>query len=198
VRVNVDAATVTVNGRDAGAAPLAEAVFVEPGTVTVRATRDGYVTVEQTFAVAKGATQEVSLTLMPVPVERRSVVPGAVLGGVAGVAFVTGIGLMVGGALKHASNTSLNHAITQAQHSCVPGAMNLDPQCGALASGASTADTLNHVGIGVLVGAGAVAVGSVAYFLWPQSKPSASHEGGFRFVPTASTNGGGVLLSGTF
>jgi hypothetical protein len=198
VRVNVDAATIMVNGRDAGTTPLADDVFVEPGAVRVQAKHDGYVTVEQTLTVAMGTTGEVSLALVPVPAERRSIVPGAVLGGVAGVALVTGIGLMVGGAVKHANNTNLNRAITQAHHSCVTGATNLDSQCGALASGASTADTLNHAGIGVLVGAGAAAVGSVLYFVWPQSKPSASREGGFRFVPTASMNGGGVLLSGTF
>jgi hypothetical protein len=199
VRVNVDAATVTVNGRDAGPSPIADEVFVDPGTVNVQARRDGYVTAEQTLAVAKGDAREVTLALAQVTVQRRSIVPGAVLGGVAGAALVTGIGLMVAGANKHASNTSLNQAITQAHHSCVTDATNFDQQqCEALASGAATADTLNHVGIGVLIGAGAAAVGSVVYFLWPESKPSAQRAGGIHVAPTVSTSGGGMLFSGAF
>jgi hypothetical protein len=201
IQPSVEGADVTVNGQLVDATALADEVFVQPGTVTVTASRPGYLTASQTLTVTADAeTQRVSLVLVPRGDQsnKRSVVPGAVLGGVAGAALVTGIGLTVGGAIKHASSTSLGQAITQAHHSCVTNALNFDPQCDALASTTSTADTLNHVGIGVLVGAGAAAVGSVAYFLWPESKPSARPAGGIHVAPTVSTSGGGILFSGAF
>jgi hypothetical protein len=140
----------------------------------------------------------VTLTLVPVAPPHRSVVPGAVLGGVAGAALVTGIAVIAVGANKHASDVSLGQAITQAHRSCVVNAANFDPQCSTLESMSSAADTLDRAGVGLLVGAGAAAVGSVAYFLWPQSKPPAPVSGGVRVVPMVSTTVGGVFISGAF
>jgi PEGA domain len=197
IRVSVDGAEVSVNGRAVGAAPLDE-VFVEPGTVGVRVKRDGYQPVERSITVAKGGRAEASITLLLEAAPRRSVVPGAVLGGVAGGALVTGVALVAVAANKHATDTSLNNQITQAHGSCVAGAANLGPQCATLQSTSSSADALSRAGVGMFVVAGAMGAASIAYFLWPQSRPSATTSGGLRVLPTASPTGGGLLLSGAF
>jgi hypothetical protein len=111
---------------------------------------------------------------------------------------VTGIVVVAVGANKHASNTELNQAITQAHRSCVPGAANFDPQCSALKDSASTADTLGRAGVGLLIGAGAAAVGSVVYFVWPESTTRSPTSTAVRVVPMASATSGGVLISGSF
>jgi hypothetical protein len=199
VRVNVDGAEVTVNGRAAGLSPVAAEVVVDPGSVKVAARREGYVAVEQSVTVAKGEAREVALALEPAIVpKQRSVTPGIVLGSVAGAALVSGIALVAVAANKHATDTSLGRAITDANHSCVAGAANFDPRCSTLQNTSSAADTLSRVGVGALVGAGALAAGTVAYFFWPESKPGAPASGRVRLVPAVSTTGGGMFVSGEF
>jgi len=195
VRVNVAGAEVRVGDRAVGKAPVQEEVFVSPGTVAVSASAPGYEPALQSVQVAKGGSVDVVLALAET---RRSVVPGAVLGGLAGAALVIGAVLEGVAASKHASNSNLSHAIIQAQNSCVAGASNFDPRCATLESSSSTADALGHAGIGVLVGAGALAAGSVAYFLWPKPKGPAATSGGVRVVPVVSTTGGSIFISGAF
>jgi len=201
VRVSLPGAEVYVDGKLLGSAPLPDPVFLDPGRHVIEARGDGYPPARAGVEARPGAAQAVTLTLARAPdpaPERRSVVPGAVLGGVAGAALVSGIAVVAVGAKKHASNTALNQAIAQAHHSCVAGAANFDPQCSTLKDSASAADTLGRAGVGLLVGAGAAAVGSVIYFVWPESKPRAPASGGVRVVPVVSTSSGGVIVSGAF
>jgi tetratricopeptide (TPR) repeat protein len=201
VRVTVNdastsGASVTVNGTPAGTSPIAGTLFVAPGTVVIEAKLPGYLDAHQELAVAKGSEQAVTLALVPLAAPRRSVVPGAVLGGVAGAAAVTGAVLLAVGASKLSTSRSLNQQIAAAHDSCVPG--HLDPLCSTLQSTASLSDSLEHAGVAVLIGAGAAAVGSALYFVWPESKPRTPTAGGIRVVPTATATSGGVLLSGAF
>jgi hypothetical protein len=201
VRVNVDGADVLVNGRVVGKSPIADELFVDPGAVKVEARLDGYTPAGQSVQLGKGDTREVALELTPdaVPPQRRSVVPGAVLGGVAGAALVTGIGLFAGGRAKGASGASERDAILAAHHSCVMGASNYDGRCPDVESTATAANTFQKAGVGLMVGAGAVAVGTVLYFVLPTPGSGAgAKSGGLRVSPTLSLNGGGVVLSGAF
>lgn len=197
VQVNVAGAAVTVNGKPAGTSPLRALVFVEPGTVTIAAKRDGYRDEIRPVTVPKGTQQEVALTLTPLPVERRSLVPGIVLGSVGGAALVTGIGLFVGAGSKGSSARDLHDAILKAGGSCVAGAGNYDARCGDLHSTASGANTMQRAGAALLVVAGAGAVGSVIYFAWPQASagPRAT---GWRVAPEITATTVGLTASGTF
>ena len=237
VKVNVEHATVSVDGTTIGKAPLDLEIFVEPGRHTVEAKLDEHDAASQVVELAAGASSNVSLTLAktvvaapvvkgqepdahakrevlpePVPVVRapkeeqpasppsskRNVIPGAVLGSVAGVALVTGIGLIGAAAAKRASASSISQSISAAHDVCgVTGALNLSAECGNLANLGKTSDTLDRVGVGVMVGGGAVAAGTLVYFLWPQERPSTA-TGSLRLAPSASTTGGGLLVSGTF
>jgi tetratricopeptide (TPR) repeat protein len=198
VRLNVDGAEVTVNGRAAGSTPVAAEVLVDPGSVTIAARRDGYVAAEQTITMAKGESREVSLTMAAVVADapRRSVVPGAVLGGVAGAALVTGIGLLAGFRAKSSTAQGQYDAILQAGNSCVTGAANHDPRCASLYGTASTGNTLQKAGVGALIGAGAAAAGTVVYFVLPSPRPGTPSSGGLHIVPALSPTAAGLVFSG--
>lgn len=216
VTVNVDGATVLVDGKAVGTSPLETEVFVDPGTRTIGARLAGYADAEHAVQATQGGEQKVEIALVAAPPPgpaggggrgptppptpaRRSVVPGAVLGGVGGAALVTGIGLIVAGAGKLSTSKTESQQVLDAHKSCVAGATNYDTQqCASLASTASTSDTLDRVGLGFLVGAGAAAVGSVVYFVWPAAKPSAPSAGVVHVVPSVSATGGGLVVSGTF
>ena len=199
IRVSIDGADVTVNGRSMGAAPLADNVFVAPGTVKVVARREGYITGEQTVTVAKGEAREVSLSLTPTGGKpaRRNLVPGVVLGSVAGASLVAGVVLLVEGAAKRTDSFNLLHAIQSAHRTCVAGNATYDTRCSQLNDIAHRSDTFHDAGVAVTVVAGAAAVGAAAYFLWPASttpsKPSA-----LRVAPTVSPTTAGMVVSGSF
>src|SRR5262249_6737366 len=65
LRVTVDGAEVSVNGRAVGKAPFAHEVFVTPGAVKLVARHDGYLDAERGLTVGKGEAREVNLTLLP-------------------------------------------------------------------------------------------------------------------------------------
>jgi hypothetical protein len=200
IRVNVAGAEITVNGHVAGKSPLADEVFVEPGVVNVAVRLDGYSAVQEAPTVRKGETHEVSLELVKrtdVP-EKRSLVPGVVLGSVAGAALAVGIGLLVDAGAKGSHAKELSDAIVAAGHGCAAGTAIFDSRCAEVQSTASAGDSHHSAGVGVLIGAGAVAVGTAAYFLWPTSRASAPAAGALRFVPAVSTTNAGLLYTGTF
>jgi hypothetical protein len=200
IRVNVDGAEITVNGRAVGTTPMADEVFVAPGTANVVARRDGYATAQQGVAVAQGEAREVSLVLEPITSkpERRSVVPGVVLGSVAGVALVTGIGLFAGGRSKASSARDLHDAILKGGVGCVSGAAHQDPKCEELYSTTSTGNTLQKAGVGLMIGAGAAAIGTLIYFVLPSPRSGAPTSGALRVTPTLLPNNAGLVFSGTF
>lgn len=221
ITVNVEGAEVSIDGASIGRAPFVDEQYVAPGARTVVAKLSGYEPVKQTIQVAKGAAQPVTLTLVAVAAApsstgepgagpavgttvaptrdrapARSIVPGVVLGGVAGAALVTGVALLIEGGLKRGDAHDVSDAIRSAQHSCVTGAGNFDPRCPQLNDTALSAGTFHNVGVGFVVGASAVAVGSAAYFLWPMltsRRPSA-----LRVSPAMSATDAGLLFSGTF
>jgi hypothetical protein len=184
---------LTLDGASLGKAPLPDSVFVDSGQHTLEGRAEGYLPSRVTFDVAAGTAKAMQLSLVPEPPPRRSVVPGAVIGGVAGVALATGIGLVAVAAQKRSTAQGLNQTITQAHQRCFMGAANYDSLCAELASTSLTSDTLDRAGVGVLIGAGAAAVGSLLYFVWPVSKPKTPVSGAVRVVPTASTTGGGIF-----
>lgn len=201
IRVNVAGAEVAVNGRRAGAAPIADEVFAEPGRVTVVASREGYVAATQTVTVLKGGdAREVVLTLVPAggPAQRRSAVPGVVLASVAGAALIAGAGIFAAGHAKGSHAGELHAAILAAGHACAQGFRNYDSRCGDVQSAASTANTFQKAGAGLMIVAGAAAAGTVVYFLLPQPKASADKRSGLQLGPMMAPSTGGLVFSGKF
>ncbi len=110
VRVDVDKADVSVQGRAAGTAPITEELFADAGTVTVEAGAPGYEPAKQTFEAKKGETRDVVLKL---GVRAGSEGAGArrelVIAGVA----VTGAGVVAGAVLLGLSAAGLTDAKAQ-------------------------------------------------------------------------------------
>jgi len=106
VRVNVDKADVSVNGKPVGTAPIAEELFADSGTVTVEAGLDGYDAAKQTLEMKKGEARDVVLTLVPNQTPPgRSIVAPAIAFGVGGAGLVLGV---VAGAVTASGNESLS------------------------------------------------------------------------------------------
>jgi hypothetical protein len=197
IRVSVDGAEVRVNGRAIGDAPIVDEVFVDPGTTSVIARRNGYAPAEQAILLAKGEAREVSLVLQPTGGEHRSAVPGVVLGGVAGAALVTGLSLFAAGRSKLSTAHRLHDAIVNAGHNCVTGSANADPSCAELKSTVSSSNTLQSAGVGFVIGAGAAATAMVIYFVARASSSCASSSS-LVVAPSLFRGGTGLAFSGTF
>jgi hypothetical protein len=193
IRVSVDGADVSVNGRKIGSAPFPAEVFVDAGAVVVDASLAGYVSAHQTLTVAKGGETDVSLALAP---ERRTPNLGIVISGsaVAVVGIGAGIGLLVAAAGKA---NDANSIITQGK--AVGVSCTIPPQsgtCTELRNANSTSDTLHNAGVPVLVIGAAAAAATLTYALWPRRGPERS--GLVKMTPLLGTNGGGLLMSGRF
>lgn len=198
VRTGVAGAQILVDGHPVTA--LRDGVvFVEPGAHVIEATAAGYTTARAHVNASRASTQQVTLTLQPVAdkTERRSVVPGALLGSVGGAAVVTGIALLGAWASKKSHARDLQRAIMDAGHGCVTGATRYDSRCQELESTASMGNTFQRAGIGLLAGGGAAAVASVIYFVVPPSRSSAS-AGGLGVTPALSATTTGLVFSGAF
>jgi hypothetical protein len=193
VVVSVEGAEVSVNGRPAGKAPVADEVFVEPGMITVAASAPGYEAAQQTIRVEKGGSAEVKLTLGQ---QRRSLVPGIVLGSAGVAAAAAGIGLMVAYGGKKSSATTLSSNIQSSGGYCLSPSASLAAQCTQLHSQTADGATFHRAAIGVLVGGAASLAAAGAYFLWPSS--AASRTSGVTAIPVVTLAGGGVTVQGSF
>lgn len=207
IEMDAPGAEVLVDGKSVGTAPLAGEVLVEPGAHVVEAQLAGRGAARGEASVVAGGSASVTLALKseqapppppPVVPVKRSVVPGAVLGGVAGAALVTGLGLFAGGRAKLSTAHDMNAAIVGAGHSCVAKAANYDPTCADLYSTASTSNTLQRAGVGLMVGAGAAAVATVIYFVLPTSGSKPSSTGTLRVTPALAPAAAGLVFSGAF
>jgi hypothetical protein len=201
LRIDVDGAEVLVDGRPIGTAPLVLPIFFDPGHHTLEARQDDYPWQRVPIEAVAGTSSDVVFKLKteliePLPTTPRAVVPGAVLGGVVGAALVTGIVLLAEGAAKRGDSRTLNDAIQAAHRGCVTGAANFDAWCTELNDAVHRSDTFHNAGVGVLVGAGAAAVGTVAYFVWPASTPSKPRA--LTIAPMLSAANAGLLFSGSF
>jgi len=66
--ISPEGATVTLDERELGVAPLAEPLVLEPGTYQLRIVLEGYVALRQKLVVDAGSESERRLELQPVPV----------------------------------------------------------------------------------------------------------------------------------
>ena len=198
LRLNVEGATVVVNGGSIGVLPATKEIFVDPGAVSVTAQREGYVAVKQSVTVPKGEAREMSLVLVPATESsgKRSVVPGLVLGGAGVVALGAGIGLMAAFAAKKSDGEQLGQTIQSAGGSCNAPAGDVATQCNQLHSLSKEGATFNRAGIGTMIGGGVLLAAAGTYLLWPSADPKP--RAGFTVVPTATLGGGGLLVLGSF
>jgi len=195
IRVDIDGADVTVNGRAVGTTPIAADVFLEPGTVTLVARRDGYVAVQRSVTIPKGEARDVSLTLAPVTPARRSLVPAIVLGSASAVGLGVGIATTVLSSAKQRDVDTQRAAILNQGGQCVKPSTSAAGACVQLENTAKAVDTNANAARVAYVTSGVFAIGAVVYVLLPQPKAATT---GVWVMPAVGVGSGGVTLVGAW
>jgi hypothetical protein len=198
-------------------APLVDPIFVDPGHVSFRIRREGFLSQEKVFDIKAGETASADITLERAPgydgksagtgtattgggttVTPRSKVPAFVLGGV-GLA-----GLIIGGALvgvaagKNGENETNAPKDANGNPLCGRTASSgEDARCAGLRTNADTINSLGNTGIGLLVGGGVLVAAGAIYLLLPPSKASADKRSS-KLVPVVGHEGGGLVWTGSF
>jgi hypothetical protein len=182
ILVEADAGSeLTVDGRPAGTAPLAGAIFVEPGEHTVAAQRVGREPLSERVTVAAGEEAAVRF-------EQGTGAPDGADGGVDSAWFWTMVGVTGAAAVAWGITGGLALA-ADADYSSDPGRTTAEQDDGkALAVGADVC--------GALTGAAAVATLVLAFFTdWDEEEAPASSAAvtGFAATPLADGLALGVL-----
>lgn len=201
VGVNVDRADIFIDGQKIGQSPLGEEYFVDPGAHSFEARLKGYKPAKQAVQATKGTLQEIKLTLIavaPPPPEKRSKVPAAVLGVVAGVGFGVGLGTFLAANSKLSKAEALTTEIDDANGTCKGSSPHAS--CDELSSAKSTVNTLDAVAVSSASIGGLALVGMIVYLALPNPAAPARPTTGLRVnvLPTASQEGGGFLVTGSF
>lgn len=209
VKVNVATvrgAQVSVDGKVFGEAPLADDLFLDPGTHTISVTAKGYKDALKSVNVQKGVSSIVKLDLVLLPPDAvvrngpdqpRSKMPAIALGGVAIVAAVVG-GALLGVAGGKASDANDQAAKLKGARCVAPPGTNTNAACTTLVNTASSADTLHNAGIGMFIGAGVAGVAAVTYLLLPPRAAKKASSTGVRATPLVGPEGAALLVSGSF
>jgi hypothetical protein len=209
VKVNVEGADILVDGKNVGKSPLSDEIFVDAGARRVEAKLEGYDSTRQEVQIAKGSSKEVTLKLMksaaPPPLTAAGarpsrsipiIVAGAAL---SAVGIGTGIGLFVAAGDKGTEGDTLLAALKQeGPIPCPsPDPMTLG-QCKELVDLRRAHDNFHNAAIVPLVLGVLVGGATVAYTVLAGAKPKQSDSAYIRAVPVATTEGGGVWLTGAF
>ena len=131
-------------------------------------------------------------------IERRSLVPAVVLGGVTVVAAGIGGALLGVGAGKKGDAGTLHDQILGDKNGCVPGSGNLDSRCGDLKSQLDSAYMLQNIGGATMAIGGAAAIAAVTYLLWPAPRPKKDHATPLLVTPITGREQSGFVISGSF
>lgn len=208
----IDGARVTV--------PPSGDVFIEPGEHAVAVNREGYEPNQQTIRVSRGASQVLWIKLnpangspdaaaeQPIPNQaneitsppsgshsHRSIVPAIIGGGLVAAGAAVGVVFLVSANSSQKDADRLQAGLPDEPNVCGAGTPHA-AECGALHDKNSDIDrahTIEIVGFSV---AGAAAVGTAVYLLWPHahSSSSASLSPSLSISPSATN----FALSGRF
>lgn len=206
VKVEPAGAEVLIDGAAAGRAPLADALFVEPGRRHVVARSPGMPDATETLDLLAGSTRTVSLELkrpgdvgggiVSPPAGDGSSAPSpgwmAVTGGLALVGIGLGIGFTV------AANGKADNAAALQQPGgesvCFGGSPT--PGCSDLSETLTAQSTLSNAAVVSFLLGGVFTLGTAGLGLWTVS--TSSHKAGVRAVPALSATHGGVTILGTW
>ena len=185
---SVDEAPVTL--------PTNGDVFVDPGDHRTSVSREGYQSNQQTVHVSKGAARVLWINLVEVgaPAERvapatsepirestnrptggdgetssgRSLVPVIVGGGLVVAGVATGIGFLLSGNSHDQTGVDLGKKIPST-NGCGQGSPH-STECGELNNEAQKGANARRLETISLAVAGAAAIGTILYFLWPHDE----------------------------
>lgn len=192
ITIEIEGATLSIDGVEVGRTPLQSDLFVEPGSHTIEARKEGYKTSKRQLTGEPGQTHVLSIALEkeaggvviePPPTVEKPIWPYVVLSGVTAAGLGVGIGL-------HVASTS---RIEDADGAICPGgpdtcptnARDAESGANAMLGGAIAGYVVAGLGLGGLIG----------YIAWsgPEQPDTA-----FRVVPVVSPAATGFLLQSTF
>ena len=182
VETNLPGVTVTVDERRLGVFPLDHAVFVMPGTHTVRGKLSGHDPVEIIVGAGAGQQAVASLVLKGGggTGSGKPYWPYLLMGGVAALGVGIGIGLTVASNAKHSDAEGLH---------CGGDTACVESGDAALSSG----NALMAGGTASFAIAGATALGIIIYAVVPTATASKT-----AVAPWVAPDSGGLLLRTTF
>ena len=222
VSVDVNGATVKVDGNTVGKSPLDTEILVEPGWAKVNVDLDGYKpTVEMVGPGAAGESKTVSLKLVPKaeqhPEALHSASPTTIDSNAKGrlirakpMVLIAGAALTITGAvvgavyLNKRSDTDRESRKLREEFSpngCVTGQEVNASRCDALHNSLVKYDRQTLVMTSMFVGSGVVAAATVlTYFLWPKDTANTHMTGKTKveLTPWASAGTTGLQLVGAF
>jgi hypothetical protein len=213
VRISVERAAVTVDGKPAGESPLPSEVFLDPGEHTIAASASGFEPAKETLRTGKGSTHLVTLTLkksggtsggggggggeVPPPSGPR---PIAIAGFVtAGVAAGLGAAFAILAKVKDSDADAQLDAIDPMHKNptACAGATPVDG-CEKLHDLRASRDTFANAALWSFVGAGAVTAGTLIYTFAVPPKAAPAKASRLVVLPAAGPSGGGLLVRGAF
>jgi tetratricopeptide (TPR) repeat protein len=197
LKVNVQGAAVSIDGKAIGLSPFDVPVFVEPGKRVLVATLEAHLPTRIAIEVVKNERRDVALSLTPKaqpPPPPRNV-PLLLTGfGVSLAAAGTGIGLMLASASKGSqANTKLDAILRNSIGECPCGSAGERKELKGLRA---DHDIFFNAAVGMFIGAGALAVGTAVYALTPSFQRPQTKAA--QLVPVLSEHGGGALVIGSF
>ena len=197
ITVNVGGAEVLLDGKPVGMSPLSEPVFVDPGSHTIEARKDGYSSSKATTIASAGSSSVLPLELQSSePSEKKST--GLLVGGTALTAVLLGSGIVftvVSSGKASSADTLLNTLhTTGGPRPCVSGKLAAD--CATLASLNQGSDTFRNLAIVGYAAAGAVGIATLTYALLPAKKEAPRV--GVTVAPLLGGGVGGLSVSGEF
>lgn len=203
LKAGPERATVFVDEREIGVAPLAEPLVLEPGPHRISVRKDGYTPGQEEFQSAEGDKLEKTIELEPLPTVDDTPPPPPPppkpLGPPPGRGILIA-SLVTTGAL--AAGATISGVIALSKHGThTDGAKSTSERQDAGDSGKKFALTSD-----VLLGATAVAAGFTAYYYYGVYKPRAAarrseHEALQKrswLVPYVAGDGAGVAIGGRF
>lgn len=200
VTSNPDGAAVSVDGVEIGTTPLATPVFMDPGLHIVVLKKDGYKLADRSINASAGASEVWNAKLVPLEAatpateskpegkDKVAVVPISpppdttpasskpnpwilVGGGVVALgALATGLVFDLKAHSKYDKARDLRAQLDSG--SCSTSSGNVDTSCSSLLDHAKQGDRYRNIETVSFVVAGAVALGTVTYWLWPRAKPT--------------------------
>ncbi len=220
IEIDVQEANVTLDGLALGHAPFADPIFVAPGQHTFTAQTPGRAPMRREIDVKAGEVTALVLRVVPLradaigydaavdpippPTEPRSRSTPLMLGGasIAFVAFTTAL------ALNLVANANANSAIRAqasihqaggASSACTAPSPLYARDCSTLHDALAARDTYANLAVAGYVVAGAAAVATIAYVVWPARGPEKhGWTATVRPSPMVGAGTGGLQLTGKF
>lgn len=201
--------------------PTAGDVYLEPGEHRAKVTHEGYEPHQETLNVSRGGARVLWIKLdasgsapssagpveppapsepAPPPVQeasRRSIVPAIVGGGLVVAGAAVGVAFLISGNSSQKDADALQQTLA-APNACGAGSPYA-ADCAALHDKNSKVDTARTVEVIGFSVAGAAAIGTAVYLLWPHSRPAGADSAAL-WTPTfaVAPGVGSIGLSGRF